>query len=44
MQDSSVPKETDEVAHRQTLDVVQFLLRAGEIEEQFVALLQQTLT
>lgn len=33
----------DEVAHRQMLDVVQFLLRAGEIEEQFAVLLQQTL-
>jgi hypothetical protein len=27
------PKEMDEVAHRQMLGVVQFLLRTGEIEE-----------
>ena len=33
----------DKVAHRQMLDVVQFLLGAGEIEEQFAVLLQQTL-
>jgi hypothetical protein len=33
------PKEMDEVAHWQMLDVVQFHLGAGEIEEQFAALL-----
>lgn len=34
------PKEMDKVAHLQMLDVCSiFLLRAGEIEEQFAALL-----